>query len=357
MNSEHPQWIYVASRAEPTIFGASFCPASGEIGSLQPAAPASSGFMALHPTKPILYAATREHARGSELNGGVRAYGIEGGGELTPAGFVSTRDNGTTHIAVAPDARCLLVCHYGGAGTTSIPLDDDGRLIDSPTLIAHQGSGAHPDRQTRPHPHGIAFSSCSQFAFVADLGNDHIEVFAVDGEGAISEHSHWQAAPGAGPRHVALHPSGRWLYGINELNSTIDVLHFDPAGPRLDRLQTISTLPPDFDGQSATAEIEVHPSGRFLYGSNRGHNSTVVFKIDEKDGRIEPVQFEPTRGDHPRFVGLDPTGMAFLSTNMESDNMFSFLVDQQTGMLTATDNRADVGKPMCVVFVPRERLG
>ncbi len=344
------QRMYIASPAKPTvIYLCSLDIETGKFSGMKPVAEVSTGFLALHPSLPILYAASRERVEKGNPNGAVRAYRILGDGGLKLVGKQETNDNGTTHIDVAKNGKSLLVCHYGGAGTTLIPLDEHGELQPNISQIVHKGSSADPRRQTRPHPHGIAISIDSQFACVADLGNDHVEVFRIGG-GELKPHAFWKASPGAGPRHVSFHQNGKWLYCINELDSTIDVLEFETAKGQLRSIQTISTLPESYSDTSSTAEVVVHPSGKFLYGSNRGHNSTAVFSIDASSGKLKLVEREATGGDHPRFVGLEPSGRLYVAANMKSDNILSFRIDQKTGALTPTGNVLEVARPMCVVF-------
>lgn len=347
------QMIYIASPARPpVIYRCTLDTTTGAFGKLDIAAlDVNTGFMARHPSLPILYAATSETAGRNQPNGAVRAYKISGkDGALTLLNQATTNDNGTTHIEVARNGGFVVVCHYGGAGTSAIPLHEDGTLQETVSQVRHEGSSVDPQRQTRPHPHGIAVSHDCRFACVADLGNDRVEVFRLREGAKLEKSSSSKAEPGAGPRHVTFHPNGKWLYCINELNSTIDLLAFDSASGKLSKLQTISTLPKDFTGDNSTAEVVVHPNGKFLYGSNRGHDSTAVFAIDEKSGRLTLVEHEPTQGNHPRFVGLDPTGSIYIAANMNSDNLVSFKIDPDTGSLEPTGHKLAVARPMCVVF-------
>lgn len=350
------QWLFIASPAKPPVIQVCLLETeTGQFGEMRVAATdVSTGFMALHPTLPILYAGSSETVEQGQPNGYVRAYRFDAArGQLEYLGKAPTNDNGTTHIEVAPNGRYVAVCHYGGEGTSIIPLDEQGQLKQSVSRVKHEGSSAHPQRQKRPHPHGVAISADSRFVCVADLGNDHVEVFPVDENQQIQAGSFWKAPAGAGPRHVSFHPNGKWLYCINELDSTMSVLQYDASSGSLTELETITTLPADFSGNNSTAEVVVHPSGQFVYGSNRGHNSTAVFRVDQKSGRLTLIQHEPTGGDHPRFVGLDPTGGMYVAANMNANNLVSFKFDSESGKLTPTGHTAEVARPMCVLFVPR----
>ncbi|MBB02314.1 MAG: 3-carboxymuconate cyclase [Planctomyces sp.] len=349
------QRLFIASAGKPSsIETCTFDSETGQFGEVTTAvADVQTGFMALHPKLPILYAAVAEKVPRGQMNGAVYAYRINTEtGELKQLGSVSTGDMGNTHIEVAANGQFLAVCHYGGVGTTLVPLMPDGSLSRKISRQKHEGSSAHPQRQTRPHPHGVAISKDSKFVCVADLGNDHVEVFPVSAERKLTRGSYWQAAAGAGPRHVSFHPNGRWLYSINELDSTVSVLEFDAQQGQLKELQTIYTLPEEFDEQNTTAEVVVHPTGKFLFGSNRGHNSTAVFQIDPQSGKLTFVEREPTQGDHPRFIGQDPTGTMLISANRNDDELVAFSIDQNSGELNPTGNETTVARPMCIVFVP-----
>ena len=347
------QRIFIASPAARVIYTCLLDSKTGEFGPREIAASdVSTGFMALHPTRPILYAATSEQpAVADGPNGGVRAYHIDAtSGTLTQINTASTNDRGTTHIEVSRQGDCVAVCHYSGKGTSLIPIKEDGSLASSVSQVEHVGSSVH-DRQKGPHPHGVAFALAGRFLCVADLGTDHVDLLQFDEQNELTTCSFWKAAPGAGPRHVAFHPNGKWLYAIHELNSTISALQFDAESGQLSEIETVTTLPSGFDGTNYTAEVVVHPSGQFVYGSNRGHDSTVVFQVDPDNGRLQAIQHEPTRGQHPRYVGINPNGTIYLAANMNSDSVVSFFVNQSLGALAPTGHEIEVEKPMCVVFV------
>ena len=350
------QWIFIASPAKPAvIYRCLLDLETGQFGKLEIAAhEVRTGFMALNPTNSILYASTSEKVAKGQSNGFVRAYRINNKtGGLTQFSIAPTADSGTTHIEVSSQANVALVCHYGGKGTSAIPINSNGELIESVSKIVHEGSGP-TNRQTRPHPHGVAIHQNGKFVCVADLGNDHVEVFRISSQGKLSKHSFWKSAPGAGPRHVSFHPNGKWLYCINELDSTLVLLEFNEKNGELKEVQTLATLPEGHKGKNSTAEIAIHPSGQFLYGSNRGHNSTVVCRIDQKTGQLSVIEHEPTQGDHPRFIGLDPSGKIYLAANMKTNTIVSYQVDQITGKLEPTGNILEVSRPMCILFVPQD---
>lgn len=306
------------------------------------------GFLALHPALPRVYAVTREPGPPS---GGVRAFEMNTETlELKLLGQQSSGDEGSTHLAVTPYGKSLVVANYGGGSTALLPIDQDGQLGELATLVKHAGSSVNKERQSEPHAHGIAFDQLGRFALVADLGTDEVIVYRLDNPSTLTRHAHWDAKPGAGPRHLAFHPNGRWLYCINELDSTLSALSFDNESGGLKELHTVGTLPDDFDGWNSTAEVVVHPNGKFVYISNRGHDSTAVFAIDADSGRLSLVEFEPTRGGHPRFIGIEPSGQYLIAANRDANNLVSFRIDTETGKLTATGHEVSVSTPVCVVF-------
>jgi 6-phosphogluconolactonase len=214
----------------------------------------------------------------------------------------------------------------------------------------------NPDRQKEPHAHAINLDPSNRFAYVADLGLDKVLIYSFDAaKGSLTANAPPFASvqAGAGPRHFAIHPNGRFAYVINELNCTVTAFTRDTTRGGLTMTQTISTLPVGEKVLSAysTAELLVHPSGKFLYGSNRGHDSIVVFKIDEKTGRLTYVENVPTQGSTPRGFGIDPTGTFLVAANQRSDSVVVFRIDRQTGRLTPAGHSIEVGAPVCVEFV------
>jgi 6-phosphogluconolactonase len=215
----------------------------------------------------------------------------------------------------------------------------------------------NPERQKHPHAHSITLDPDNRFAYAADLGIDRIMIYRFSaGEGSLAANDP-PAAPvdaGAGPRHFAVHPNGRFAYVIKELNCTVTAFTRDAARGGLTALQTISSLPPGQAVQRdySTAEVQVHPSGRFLYGSNRGHDSIVVFAVDQQSGKLTYVETEPTGGRIPRNFGIDPTGTFLLAANQRSDSVIVFRINPQNGELSPTGATIEVGSPVCVKFVP-----
>ena len=349
------QLMFIGTNAsEHGIFASKFNLESGKFSEPQAVGDAPRpSFLAMHPTLPMLYAVTRESTKPS---GGVRAFQISfEDGSLALLNQQSTGDQGPTHLEVTPDGKALLVANYSGGSTTLLPLDDTGQIGPLSALVKHQGSSVNPKRQRAPFAHGVAISRAGRFACVADLGTDEVIVYRIVGNSKLSRVGAWKALPGAGPRHLAFHPQQPWLYSINELDSTLSALKFDVESGQLNELQTLNTLPTGFTGKNTTAEVVVHPSGKFVYISNRGHDSTAAFSIDPESGKLALIEIESTLGDHPRFIGIEPSGQFLIAANRDANNLVSFRIDATTGKLEPTGHQITIKQPVCVVFPQQEQ--
>lgn len=248
----------------------------------------------------------------------------------------------------------LLVANYGSGSVAAFPIRGDGSLGESSGFDQHVGSGADPNRQRGPHAHCVVFSRDNRFAMAADLGLDKVFVYRVTpGKAAIqaNDPAYALVKPGSGPRHFAFTPDAKHGYVINEIASTVTAFDYDSKAGALTDIQTISTLPAGFTGQSSTAEVAVDPKGRFLYGSNRGHDSIAVFGIDPAKGTLTLVEHVSTQGKEPRNFAIDPTGAYLWAANQNSNNIVLFRVDASTGRLTPAGKTLEAGKPVCVLFV------
>jgi 6-phosphogluconolactonase len=229
-------------------------------------------------------------------------------------------------------------------------ITEDGKIGDKLDVQQHEGSSLHPERQVRPHPHSSFFSPDGRFILVPDLGLDRIITYSVDeAEGKLVRHSEGVLHPGAGPRHLAFHPNGKHVYVINEVDSTITSFAFDAEKGQLTFSETVSTLPADFSGENSCAEITVSADGKFVYGSNRGHDSIVVFAVDEQSGLLTLVQHVSVQGGHPRHFALTPNGRYLIAANRDTNNIATFRIDQESGKLQFTGNNVTVSKPVCVI--------
>lgn len=314
----------------------------------------SPSFLAIHPSRRFLYAVNEVDSFQGKKEGGVSAFAIAPKtGKLTFLNAQSTGGGSPCHLIVDKAGRNVLVVNYGGGSAAVLPIQPNGRLREHSSLIQHKGSSVNKDRQGEPHAHSVNLDTTNNFAFVADLGLDQILIYKFDAaKGAISPNDTPFAGltPGAGPRHFTFHPGGSFAYVINELNSTVVAWTYDPAAGTLTSTQAITTLPGDFKGGNGPAEVQVHPSGKFLYGSNRGHDSIVVFTIDQETGKLTHVENETEGIKNPRNFAIDPTGTFLLAASQDLDTVVVFKIDLETGALSPTGQSVHVPKPVCLKF-------
>jgi len=339
------------------IFQAVLNPVDGTLSEPQLAAQAvNPSFVAIHPNRRFLYAIGQaDMVEGKPVRGAV-AFAINAKtGMLTRLNARSSEGAGPCHLVVDSAGRNVLIANYGGGSVAVLPIRPDGRLEPASAFVQHEGRSIHPRRQTGPHAHSINLDAAGRFAFVADLGLDQVLVYAFSPEaGTLTPHAppFVKVAPGAGPRHFAFHPTGRFAYVINELDSTMTSFAYDARQGRLTSLQTVSTLPAGFTEENTTAEVVVHPSGDFVYGSNRGHDSIAAFRIDRETGHLTPLGHTSTGGKTPRNFAMDPHGRFILAENQDSDSVVVLRVDPETGTLAPTGSRITVPAPVCIRMMP-----
>jgi 6-phosphogluconolactonase len=259
-------------------------------------------------------------------------------------------------VSVDRSGRNVLVANFTSGSAAVLPIKQDSSLSEASAVVRHTGSSLRQPRQSSAHIHSINLAPDNRFAILADLGLDRVFTYRFDAiDGSLSEQQppSVKMNPGSGPRHFAFHPNGRFAYVISEMASTVTAFDYDGAQGTLHTLQTVSSLPKDFHGESTGAEVHVHPNGRFLYGSNRGHNSIAVFAIDQAAGTLTPVEYVPTQGNNPRNFGIDPTGTFLLVANRGTNNVVMFRIDPGTGRLSPTGQNVRVGSPVCVRFAAR----
>ena len=314
-------------------------------------------FLTVDPTGRFLYAVNEIDTYRGQQTGAVSAYAIDRkSGLLKPLNEQPTEGRGPAHLTIDREGKNVLAANYGGGSVVVLPVARDGTLKSGSSLVEHTGSSINKQRQASPHAHSITLDPQNRFAYVADLGLDRILIYRFDGRKGLltlNSPSSGSVAPGAGPRHFSVHPNGRFGYVINELNVTVTAFTIDGANGGLTELQTLSALPPkQSPGKDVSgAELAVHPSGRFLYTSVRGHNSIAVYTIDQNTGKLTYVENTPTHGYTPRGFGIDPEGKYLLVGNQESDSVVAFRIDPQNGQLTLTGSEINVGAPVSVVFV------
>jgi len=343
------------------IYAYRFDTDTGEIASIGVAAEtANPSFLAVHPNQRFLYAVNETGNYQGQKSGAVSAFSIDHTtGKLTLLNEVASKGADPCYITVDKTGKYVLVANYTGGSVAVFPVLEDGRLGEATAFIQHTGHGADPERQEGPHAHSIDLSPDERFAIVDDLGLDETLVYRFDrAKGSLTLNDPQiyttlaKADPGAGPRHFAFNPNGKFAYVVNEIQSTVSVFSYDGSAGVLRRLQTISTYPKDFSAHNDDAEIQVHPSGKFLYASNRGHDSIAVFAIDPDKGTLTLVEYASTNGKTPRSFEIAPGGSLLFAANEKSNNIVVFSIDAKTGRLKPTGKVLDVSEPVCVKFVP-----
>jgi len=334
------------------IYAYRFDPSTGELSEIGLVAEMTyPAFLTVHPSQEYLYTVTADE----EGRGAVQAFDIDRvTGKLTILNQVLSGGAGPVHLDIHSSGQMLAVANYRVGSTSSLPVKRDGSLGDAVSVLDHYGSSIDPRRQGGPHAHSVNFSPDGRFAVSADLGTDDLFVFRADPQKATLEFNDpafAEVSPGSGPRHLTFHPSADYGYVINEMNNTLTVFCWDAEGGTIEIIQTLSTLPEGYSGTSYTAEVLVHPSGKYLYGSNRGHDSIVRFKIDPTDGKLTVEGWASTQGEFPRNFNFDPSGAFLFAENQNSGTVVVFRIDPQSGELTPTDQVLHVPRPVCLRWV------
>jgi 6-phosphogluconolactonase len=357
MAAEGEQWVYVGTYTggQSKSKGIHLFKLDVATGKLTPAGVAaeakSPSFLTIHPSKKFLYAV----GEGNDKNN-ISAFSINPtDGKLTLLNQKYSGGAGPCHISVTPDGKVALAANYGGGSVCSIPINPDGSLADGGSSIKHTGSSVNPNRQKESHAHSFNPDPTGKWAYAADLGLDKVLIYKIGGDGTLTANdpAHAAVAPGSGPRHFAFHPSGKYAYVINELDMTMTAFAHDAATGALKTVGTWPTLPEGAERKGAsTAEVVVHPSGKFVYGSNRGHHSIAIFKADESTGQLTPAGHANIRGRTPRNFNIDPTGNWLIAAGQDSDTLAVFKIDPQSGALTPVGDPVECPKPVCVKFLP-----
>ncbi|MDI9443267.1 MAG: lactonase family protein [Planctomycetota bacterium] len=313
-------------------------------------------FLAVSPGQKFLYAI---HARkfGGKEHEEVAAYAIAARtGQLTLLTRQSTLGSASCYLAVDATGKTLLVANYATGSVASLPVRDDGSLDEAASFFQHAGASVDPARQAGPHAHSIVASLDNRFAYAADLGLDELLIYRLDAARATlapNQTPRAKTPPGAGPRHLAFHPKGKYLYAINELANSVTRFDYDRRSGALRERQTVSTLPREYQGKSYCADLKITPDGRFLYGTNRGHDSIAAFRIGD-DGRLTLVGIEPSLGRGPQNLAISPGGELLLCANMPGGNVAVFRIDPQTGGLTSVGPPVSMPFPSCIRLLPAE---
>ncbi len=319
---------------------------------------AEPSFLTIDKSRKYLYAVNELLEYEGNKSGAVSAFAIDQKtGNLQFLNKQPSLGGAPCYISVSDNEKFVLVANYLGGNVSVFPIEKDGKLGASVDLAQHTGSGPNKERQEAAHAHSITLAIRNNFAFAADLGIDKLFIYQFDDKtGKLKPNEtqpFYQTKSGAGPRHFKFHPKGKLAFLINELDLTITSLAYDDKLGTLKETQTVPTLPTGVSGASNTcADIHISPNGKFLYGSNRGHNSIVSYKIDEQTGRLEYIEHTSTRGKKPRNFAIDPSGKFLLVANQDSDSIVVFRIDEKTGKLQTTGNTAQVPVPVCLKFIP-----
>lgn len=349
------------------IYVSRFDAPSGTLSAPEVAAVAKNpSFLALHPTLPVLYAVSEVPGPDGKPAGAVMAYAIDPAtGRLTPLNHQSSGGSGPCHLSVDRSGKAVVAANYGGGSTICLGIAADGRL--EPVVAGEPGgfiqhaydrageAGINAQRQEKPHGHSADISADGRFALVCDLGLDEVLVYALDTDQAtLRPHGSARVKVGAGPRHFALHPGGRHAYCVNELDLTVTAFDFDPQAGTLTPIQALSTLPEGVTDRAgfSCAEIAVHPSGRFLYASNRGHDTIAVYGIHAETGKLSFRTVVPAHVKTPRHFAIAPDGRHLLTEGQNSKSVAIFAIDPETGMLDFTNQTLAVPSPVSAVFRP-----
>jgi 6-phosphogluconolactonase len=335
------------------IYVSKFNSATGELSDPMLAAEAGNpGFLAIHPSKKYLYAIGNIEGPAKQ---GISAFNISlPDGKLGLINQASAVGNGPCHVSVDKTGGMAMIANYGSGSVASYAIGKDGAVSEPVTFVQHEGTGADPKRQKGPHAHSINASPDNRYAFACDLGLDKVLIYKIDpATGKMTDHGHGTVPPGSGPRHLAFHPNGKYVFVNNEMLMTATSFAYDAEKGTLKEIETVSTLPPEDRGKTglSTAETVVHPNGKFVYVSNRTHDTIAVFTCDAATGKLTLVQNAPAEGKIPRNFCLDPSGKWMIIAHQDSNTAALLKVDQDSGKLTPTGKKVNVGGSICVRFL------
>ena len=352
-----PSTLYIGTYGEaatPTIYMCSFDQEEGAISLKQRfAGIENASFLTIHPSGKTLYAVSEVGETHGEPGGAVYALSIaQDSGELEVLGYQLTHGNSPCYVSVSAAGSSVYVSNYMGGNSAVFPIEEDGSLMPASDILECTGEvGPNQERQEKSHAHSIKAYEKAPFVYITDLGTDTIHIYAPsEDDRSLIPSGAIKLQPGAGPRHAAFHKEVPYAYVVNELHNTVTVMAVDQANGSLTPVQTVSSLPADYEGFSISAEVVISPCGGYLYVSNRGHNSIAVFSIDKQNGEISIVQHVASGGNWPRNFVISPDGGWLLVAHQESDSIIFFKRDRDTGILTATDKKMEVSKPVCLRF-------
>ena len=308
-------------------------------------------YLTLAPSGKYLYAVNELKEFNGKASGAVSAFAVESG--TSRLSFINQLPTGGTdpcHVAVNDRESHVFVTNFMSGSVCIFPILENGALDRPSQFIQHTGSSVNKTRQAGPHAHSLVFDRLNQYAFVPDLGLDKLLIYKTDfihGQLEPSPATAFNAEPGSGPRHCAFHPNGQYCYLVNELNATISALCFDQLKGCFTMMQSVPMVLVNYQGENTGADIQVHPDGEYVYGSNRGHNSIVIYKVAENTGLLSAVGMESSCGETPRSFAIDPTGEFLLVANQDTDNVVVFKIDNRTGKL-AKISEVKIPTPVCI---------
>ncbi len=355
------QLLYAGTYTTPKtgskgIYAYRFDAKTGKLTSIGLAAESSNPtFLAVHPNGKFLYAINEDNEFQGKKTGSVSAFSIDkASGKLTLLNQVSSASPGPCHLVVDATGKAVLVANYAGGSFSSFPLAADGKLGEAASFIQETGGSVDASRQKAPHGHSIVLTKNNKFAVGADLGTDHVNVFKVDaaaGKITPNDPAFGTVKPGSGPRHSAIAPDQKHLYVLSEMASTVTTFDFDAEKGTMKEIDSVSTLPSDFKGKSTTAEIFTDAAGKFVYASNRGHDSIAVFAVDAATGKLKFLHTESTGGKTPRGFMIDPSGNYIVAGNQDTNSIAVLKIDRKTGKLAPVSEKVDLGAPVTFAFV------
>ena len=313
----------------------------------------SPSFLAIHPNSENLYSANRESVVEGQKWGSISSFKIYKDGTLLPLNDAPSYGAGACHINVDATGRMAFAANYSGSNFIMMPLDPSGKFTGVHQQFDFTGTGPNERRQEKPHPHAVVISPDNKFAYVTDLGTDKIYAYCLKPKRKKIKPAKvpfTSTRPGGGPRHFTFHPNGKLAFMAAELSSEVSMFRYYPKNGQLEFLQRLSTLPKSFSDYNSVADIHVHPNGRWLYVSNRGHESLAIFEIDEATQKLTPKGHQNVHGKHPRNFVIDPFGKYLLVANRDTDNITIFTINSDTGQLSFTEKEIKIPAPVCLKF-------
>lgn len=351
-------WVYVGTYTTGESKGIYLFELNTSNGELKPLGIAGEAvnpsFLSIHPSKRFLYAVGEIDDFAGKKSGAVSAFAVDAAGEkLKLLNQQPSGGRGPCYVSMDKQGKHVFVANYSSGSAAALPIRPDGSLAEPSSVVQHEGAGTDPKRQAGPHAHSINLDPTGRFAFVADLGLDKVFIYrfeAAESKLLANDPASVPFAPKSGPRHLAFHPRGRFAYVNSEMSSSVTAFAYDGRSGMLREIQTIGTLPGGFKEFNATSEVQVHPSGKFLYCANRGHDSMAVFTIDEQSGKLTPAGHEAIGGKWPRHFGIDPSGTWLIVANQKSDGLAVFRISPNTGKLETVGTTIHIAAPACVRF-------